>query len=163
MTLRLSLVIVVLLLLSPSGHAESERATLRGLAGVKLVVEIDAEFERVLTVAAVRREAEGFFRQRGIALLADSQWSAAPGRPVLKLEVDAEPGPEGTLAYSVTLELEQDVRLARDPSMAISAPTWSATEKLGVIRRQDAGPVRDAVRELLESFARAYTEMNGKR
>lgn len=156
-------VALVLLLVPVCGDADSGRPTLAGLGGVKVIVEVDSDLERALSPAAVRRDVEGLLRQRGITLLADAPWSQTPGRPVLKVEIDAEPGPEGSLAYSVTVELEQDVRLARDPSLLVSTATWAAPQRLGVIKRADAGPVREALRDLVEAFIKAYTEMNPKR
>lgn len=147
-----------------SAYAQSDRASIAGVAGVKVVIEIEGDVERPeLAPAILQRDVEAALRARGIAVLTDPEWAKAPGRPSLRLELTVEAGPPGFYIYTVGVELEQDVRLARDASQTLPAMTWSSPTHVGFVKSGNAASIREAVRATVETFTMAHAEANRKR
>ncbi len=144
----------------------SERATLAGLTGVRVVVgevEDDAE-EEGLTQSALQRDVELKLQQAGVRALTEAEWRAAPGKPALTLEVSTVKIQPMTYLFSITLDLEQEVRLARDANVSSHAATWSATPRLGTVAAAHLSrAVRKDVQEMVDQFINAYLAANRKR
>jgi hypothetical protein len=160
-----ALVLNALLIALPTvSRSETDRDSLVGLLGVKVVVDVEGDIERPDWSAPVlQRDVEGALRRRGIAVLSETEWSKAPGRPVLRVELTTDAGPAGTYVYSLSIELEQDVRLARDSGRSTPATTWSAPTRVGSFQAKDSAAILEALRKLVEAFTTAYGEVNRKR
>ncbi len=148
--------------------SELERATLVGLKGVEVVVEeVDPEAERDgLVKSTLQTEVELKLRQAGILVLSRTQAGSTPGNPWLYLRVSAVKG-SGTLqrlyVFSVSLELNQIVRLDRNPSVITFARTWSARGFIGTVGAANLSSVRESVRDRVDEFINAYLAANPKR
>lgn len=143
----------------------SERATLAGLTGVRVEVEdIAADAEREgLTESDLQRDIEMKLQQAGIRVFTEAEWRTAPGKPTLNLEVRTLKPDTKTYVVSITLELEQEVRLARDATVNVSATTWSAPPRLGIVAAGHFSSIRRDVREIVDQFIQAYLAANPKR
>jgi hypothetical protein len=162
---RVSAHVAIVLLLSVTAvQAQADRASIAGVAGVKVVIEVEGDVERPEWAPVILRgDVETALRTRGIPVLPDAEWAKAPGRPLLRLELTVEAGPSGTYIYTVGAELEQDVRLARDASQTLPATTWSSPSHMGFVKSGNPAPIREAVRTVVETFTTAHAEANRKR
>ncbi len=131
-TSLLSVVIVLALTLTALGQEDpSSRATLRGLAGVNVVIEdlpLELEAERAgLTRATVQTDTEAQLREAGIRVLNDSEWQTAPGQPWLfvRIRTMRPNSTMGVYAYVISLDLMQRTMLSRDPSIHAVGMTWT--------------------------------------
>ena len=155
---RLALFCVVVLLAVPARAQDDEqtRATLRGLKGVRIVVEdlSPALSDRGITTNVVLAEVQLPLRQAAIPIDDDSGRRPLPGDPVLNVQVLASVDERfDQCAFAVRLELRQNTQLERDHGMAVSATTWS-TGGLG-----EAGKDwRQVLREELAYYAGVFVE-----
>jgi hypothetical protein len=141
---------------------EHSRDSLRGLAGITLVVEPpDRQVERDgLNLAFIRAAAEVKLRSEGIPVFSieeTPQWLTAPllyiNANVVKLGV-------GDYVYNVLVEFRQEVTLVRSPSVKFPAATWS-TACVG--RTTDLRDVLKTVQEGVAKFTTAYLSVNPKK
>ncbi len=153
------------LLMAPTrSAADGERESLRGPAGVKVLAEVEGDLQRPeLSPRALQGDVEAVLRQRGIPVLDEPQWAQMPGRPTLHVELNIAPGPSDTYLNVLAVELEQDVRLVREPQVTVATGTWSTPPRLGHFKPARAATVREALRSLVESFVTVYAETNRKR
>src|SRR5713226_9100936 len=122
--------VITCLLVAPGAtnavDSEWTRATLKGLQGVRVVVEKMApEEERAgLAQATLQTDVELKLRQAGIRVLSETEWDATPGRPWLYLQVGTHaPRQERSelSAFSIRLELSQRVVLERNAAVSLVA------------------------------------------
>ena len=163
----LSRLAAVLLLAAGAGTAggdtENDRQSLKGLNGVRVVVEdLEAEVEQGgLNRTSIQTDAELKLRQVGITVLTEGEALAAPGGPILHINVSTVGGP--VYAYFITVELCQHVRLDRDPSIRIfDAVTWSVGA-VGTIGRSNLRDIRNSIRDHVDMFINAYLSVNPKK
>jgi hypothetical protein len=148
---------------------QSERETLVGLAGVKVVVEkIDPDAERDgLTRSALLTDVELKLRQVGIPVLSEMDWKGTPGWPYLYLEVgflrNVSAPPLVLYAFHISLHLNQEVRLERNLKIGGIAATWQARGMVGTTGPNDLRKVRETVRDMVDEFINAYLAANPKR
>ena len=152
------------LLAAPARAADADaRATLRGLKGVRIVVEdVSAELrERGITEDVVLAETERQLRQGGIPIYTEKQRRAFPGEPVLHVQVLAQVDVRfDEAAFGVRLELRQNAHLERDRSMrAPGVTTWS-TGGIGEAARDWRQVLRDEVAYHAGRFVEAWQEAN---
>lgn len=104
---------------------EFTRETLRGLPGVRVIVENlpkGAE-EAGLSVSDLQTGVTFKLTSAGIPVLSREEWKETPGRPWLYVSVN-------TIKYltsyffSIDLQLKQEVILRRQASMVTSSATW---------------------------------------
>src|SRR6266550_4123844 len=114
------------------GDDETTRNTLAGLKGVQVLVEsIKDEVQRDgLRESQIQTDVELKLRQAGISVLTHEEWLSTVGLPFLHVNVHAFKRPTSLYAFQVDIELHQKVRLIRNPSLTVLAPTWSATGML---------------------------------
>lgn len=134
--------------------AEAARTTLAGLEAVHVQVEpLNADAERAgLRPADMRAEVEAALRAGGIAVVAPpALFADVAGAPFLHLDVMTVPL-DGRYAYSLRLELWQEVRLVRRPGLVSLGLTWSAPQVIGTIAGENLTELRDLVRAAAAGF-----------
>ncbi len=156
---RLALGSVLLLLAAPAWGQDgaAQRATLKGITIVEVVVEaMDPVAEQDgLTRSQLQTEVESRLRQAGITV-----GPTLTGH--LYVNVDTEKGEHGqTYAYNVSVQYMQQVVLARDPKAPVFATTWD-TGGVGMIGTDRLREVRQDVANYVDQFIKAYLEQNPK-
>ena len=150
----------------PQADNKFARMSLRGLIGVEVVVdELTPEAEADgLGTTAIQTDVELKLRQSGIKVLTREQGLAAPGMPVLYIRVATYRSSEAPVyAVFVEVELEQAVRLEREPSVRVRVVrTWNARGFLGTVGRQRLPTVRDNVKDQVDQFVNAWLSVNPK-
>lgn len=160
---RLAVVLLLAASAATAGDDEFSRRSLKGLAGVYVMVEpLGAEAERNgLNKTSVQTDAELKLRQAGITVLTQAESHKTPGSPALYINVNIFGGP--LYAFSIGMELYQDVRLDRDPSTWIpGATTWSVTA-VGIVSRENFRNIRDYIKDRVDEFINAYLSVNPKK
>ena len=159
--------LVVTVLVSPglAQEAPTTAVTLRGLTGVDVVVEelpAEPEIEEArLGSSAVQEDIESQLREGGIRVLSDEEWQAAPGRPWLFVRVQMlrPQAARRAFVYVISLDLMQQVGLARDPGIDAVGMTWR-TGEIGTVSAINVSRVRDSLRAHVDTFIDAYWAVN---
>ena len=159
--------LVVTVLVSPglAQEAPTTAATLRGLTGVDVVVEellTEPEVEEAgLGSSAVQEDIESQLREGGIRVLSDEEWQAAPGQPWLFVRVQMlrPQAARRAFVYVISLDLMQQVGLARDPGIDAVGMTWR-TGEIGTVSAINVSRVRDSLRAHVDTFIKAYWAVN---
>lgn len=141
-------------------ESDPDAASLKGLAGVEVVVEglNPAAAASGLTEEQIRADAEARLRQSGIRVLTSEERLKTPGRPFLYVNVNAV-GPGGsTVAFSSEVSLSQACFLARDPRSVAFGETWSR----GKVGLGKPDFIRAGIKDLVDAFAAAYRAENPK-
>ena len=138
--------------------------SLAGLRGISVLVEyLTPEAEQAgLTRSAIQADAELKLRMAGIRVI-DEDEAVSPRGPHIYIRVNCMKV-EGKefLACSTAVALNQNVRLARDPSVVIAAATWEK-DAIGVAgSSQISDGVRGLLKDLVEEFITDYLAMNPK-
>ena len=157
-------VIMLIVLLAAEGRAqtlEQQRETLRGLAGVAVVVEpLNAEAEQDgLQQGRLQATVEKQLRAAGIPVLSTETWSITPGGPYLYVNVAALKKQYELYAYSIEVCLNQLVTLARDRNIRQFAETWE-TREVGTVGSDKLATVQDSIARHVETFIAAYRTVN---
>jgi hypothetical protein len=144
-----------------AGDSELDRATLRGLQGVDVIVEnLTPEVERAgLTARQLQTDVELRLRKAGIPVLTSAERVKVPGKPVLYIYLHVVPRPDERLtAYSITVELYQMVSLETD-AFTTTVSTWGvgSTGSIGSTR---LATLRDDVRDYTDRFINAYLSVH---
>ena len=143
----------------------SNRATLRGLKGVGVLVEkLPAEVEKEgLDRNELQRAVESKLQSAGIRLLTKEESLKAPGEPYLyiNINVNIAKTEADIYPYSIDLLLIQKVSLLRDPKLTSYAITWS-TGGVGSIGKQILSQLRESVEAMVDVFIKAYLAENPK-
>lgn len=141
---------------------EYSRATLKGLTGVHVAVGRFSEIEKRagFDEGLLQTDVELKLRMAGIKVLSEEEWLKAPGGPWLAVAVNSMHKKHNEVAaFSVIMQLNQDVRMKRAPSIESDSTTWSSN-----IIGQDRGPkVRQAVKDLTDKFINAWLSVNPKK
>jgi hypothetical protein len=163
-------VVVILLVFASVSHtfaidSKSNRATLRGLEGVGVLVEqLSPEVEREgLVKSRLQTEAELKLRMAGIKVLTKEECLKTPGEPYLyvNINVNIAKTESGIYPYSIDVLLIQKVSLLRDPKQTTYAVTWS-TGGVGSIGKPILSQLQNSVEEILDVFVKAYLSENPK-
>jgi hypothetical protein len=138
-----------------AGDSAIDRATLKGLTAVNIIVDkLDQQLETAgVTRAAVRARIEDKLRAANITVDA----SKAEFVAVKMTGVRANRGP---VALAVTLGAYQPVTLARDPKTRTATQTWEIETILLADQKQLYRATMDAVDELAAGFVTAYRSAN---
>jgi len=132
---------------------EFTKETLRGLAGVFVIVETvkpDAEADG-LNVAQMQQFVEKNLSDAGVPLLSHDEWRSTPGRPWLYISVNTIKFLTGYF-YSVDIQLKQEVSLSRASSISTSAATW----ELGSIGMSLISDLPDRIRQTVEIYLQRF-------
>ena len=157
-------VIMLIVFLASEGRAqtlEQQRETLRGLAGVAVVVEpLNAEAEQDgLQQGRLQATVEKQLRAAGIPVLSKETWSVTPGGPYLYVNIAALKKQYKLYAYSIEVCLNQLVTLARDRNIRQFAETWE-TREVGTVGSDKLVTVQDSIARHVETFIAAYRTVN---
>jgi hypothetical protein len=158
--LHYSLVLgIAILLLDIPAWADTpgERATLKGIEAVAVVVEdTNADAARDgLTRDQLQSDVEQRLRQAGITVDNHALGVLAVFVNTLKIE-------SGFYAYAIRVQFRQWVRMERNLTIAALASTWEASSVVGVIGTRALRDVRGSVRDRVDQFINAYLEQNPK-
>ena len=147
-------------------NSEMNRASLRGLTGVKVLVEdLAPEVEQAgLAKEPLQKAVEEKLRGAGIKVLTRDEAALTPGEPHLYVNVNVTLSKgEGVMcSYSIDIALIQNVTLMRDPGQATYAVTWS-TGGVGLIGKKSLSELQESVEGLVDIFVKAYNGVNSKR
>jgi hypothetical protein len=166
--MRLYAGVVTLILFWPlAAHADDTERSRRALHGLKSVgVVIDGlrpEVEQSgLTTSAIQTDVEQKLQQAGIPVL-DSDESSKAGSAILEISVSVLTSSDGRWSYMITVGLDQDANLARDPSIFTALATTWQVGVLGTIGKQNVRSLRDVVKDLVDKFINAYFAVNPKK
>jgi hypothetical protein len=156
---RRILLIAVLLLLPPAtraaGDAPLDRATLRGLKGVGVVIDVlDPELEKL----GITRE---LVLSRLLARLQADRIAIDPGATeFVGLRIVAVRAGRGPFALSVTMGLYQPVLLSRDRDLRTSTQTWEVETVLMADPKVLVTACNESADDLSDRFAAAYHSVN---
>jgi len=142
---------------SRADDGELARATLRGVEGVRVVVEeLRPEVERTgLSRQQLQTDVELRLRKAGIRVLTKEE--RVPGRPWLYVNANVTVGASGIIAYQIDVGLRQNARLETDDSFAI-AITW--TYSTGMWVASTPTHVRNLVQDGVDHFINAYLSVH---
>ncbi len=142
---------------SAAGDAVLDRATLRGLTAINVVVDkLDSQLEGAgLTADAVRARLEDKLRAANITV--DST------RPeFLAVKMIGVRDNRGPFALAIDLGAYQPVTLSRDPKTHTATQTWEVQTILIAQPKQLYRAAMDAIDELANGFLTAYRSANPK-
>jgi hypothetical protein len=137
--------------------SDATRLTLRGLAGVTVVVEemqpgLKKYGQKLgLQREQIKTETESILRKAGISVLTYDQWLKTPGRPFLYIVINTHEYEKYWYAYDVRAELRQRVLLEANPSVVAMASTWSINVT-GNTHIGRLGEMKGNLNALLEGF-----------
>jgi hypothetical protein len=144
------------------GDTQQDRDSLRGLQGIHVIVETikpDAERDG-LKKHQVQTDVELRLRQSGIRVLSQEETFATPGSPLLYISVNTSKSNIPLYAYSVSVELHQDVWMVRDLNMKpVMGGTWSSGGT-GSVGQDNIAEVRENVLDNIDRFINAYLAVN---
>ena len=144
-------------------NSEVNRETLRGLKGVKVLIEeLSSDIEKAgLARNQIQEIAETKLRKAGIRVLTQEECYKTPGEPYLYININLNPGKAGEekYAYSIDIGVIQNVALERDPKQKTYAVTWS-TGGVGSIGREFLSRLQESVEDLVSIFIGAFLSVN---
>jgi len=137
------------------------RETLRGLAGVLVVVEELKEEARAdgLSAGALQDFVELKLVRSGLRVLPHDDWRRTPGRPWLYVSVNAMKI-VSTYFFSIDVQLKQDISLVRQPDIASSCATWELGSIGFVTAEHLCTKIQDSVDAYLDLFLKDYRAVN---
>jgi hypothetical protein len=132
-----------------------ERATLRGLKAVRVIVDPpDQDLQKAgITAAKLTEMIEQRMKQMGMQV--DSQAVEFVG-----LRVTAAHEKKKNSAVCLTLALYQNVTLARDPKIKATTETWSGDSVVLAPPQLFFEAVSNTVNQLVDQFANAFRTAN---
>ena len=149
------LLIALALPLGGAGDAALDRATLRGLMAVNVVIDpVAPEIEKVgATADGLRTRLEQRLRDAGIKI--DTASTEFVG-----LRVTSVRAARGPFAITITIGLYQPVTLVRDRNVKTATQTWEAGAVVLADTKQVYRACMDSVDELTGQFVTAYRSVN---
>jgi hypothetical protein len=145
--------------------AVSNRATLRGLKGVGVLVEkLPSEVEQEgLKRDQLQMEVESKLLKAGIKVLTREEAFNTPGEPFLyiNINVNIAKTESDIYPYGIDMLLIQKVSLLRDSKLTSYAITWS-TGGVGSIAKPILSQLRESVEAMVDVFIKAYLTENPK-
>ena len=152
------LLTMIALPLGAAGDAALDRATLRGVKAVNVVIDpVAPEIEKEgATANDLRTRMEE--RLRGAGLQVDT---ASVEFVALRVtSVKAARGSRGPLAIAVSIGLYQPVTLVRDPKLKTATQTWEVETVVLADPKQVYRACMDSMDELAGRFVAAYRSVN---
>ena len=131
---------------------------LQDLQGIYLVIEeitFEQEADPGLLEYQLQEDLKRSLRIAGIPVLSAEEWIETPGTPYLYVNVTvAEVAHDHVAAYSITVELHQNVSLSRDPCVTTSSSTWDT----GLVNISSIGGLDDDIRKSLATLVEFFVE-----
>jgi hypothetical protein len=159
-------VLLSLAVIASATDDKTDRATLKGIKSVCVVVEAADQAHSKLSKEELQTEIEGKLKQAGIAidksgttcLYLNVRVLQAIGRQAIPIRRKEKPIP----LYAVDLRLEflQTVALTRDPATKTYAPTWSAANMATVASDDLGNAASEIANSLADQFITAYKSLN---
>ena len=137
--------------------AGKRQRVLQDLDGIYLVIEeITVEQEDPgLLEYQLQEDLKLALRIAGIPVLSAEEWIETPGTPYLYVNVTiASVARDQLAAYSISLELHQNVALSREPSVTTSSSTWDT----GLVNISSTGRLDDDIRQSLVALVEFFVE-----
>jgi hypothetical protein len=140
-----------------AGDAAIDRATLRGLGALNVVVDkLDAQLQSAgVTADAVRARLEDRLHAANIAVDASKS-------EFLAVRMTGVRAAHGPFAVAVTLGAYQPVALGRDAKIRTATQTWEVETVLLADQKQLYRAAMDSIDELAAGFVTAYRSVNSK-
>jgi hypothetical protein len=150
-----------------AGDSAMDRATLRGLQALKVVVDqptpemVDAGFDRGFLHATIEQK----LREAGIRI--DNDATEFLGLSVSAARASGKRGPlsltrGGALSLVLSLGVYQVVTLSRSKDTKTVAETWGTQQVLSAQARGLDRAIADAIDEMANEFVQAYRAVNPK-
>lgn len=143
-----------------ANDSQAERASLRGLTDLTVVVEdLSAAAQKTgLKALDLQGDAQQRLRRAGITLKAD-----ADAYLYVQITV-ADPGGTLPLAYVINVSLMQDVTIPRDLQLRtpLQCPTWWVNSLGMASADRVRSAVSDRVHEFVDQFINAFVSVNPK-
>jgi hypothetical protein len=142
--------------LGGAGNAALDRATLRGIKSVNVVIDAVApEIEKEgATTDSLRMRMEERLREAGIPIDTSSTVFVA-------LRLTSVRAGRGPFAIAATIGLYQPVTLVRDKNLRTATQTWEVETVVLADAKQVYRACMDSVDELMGHFVAAYRSVNG--
>ena len=149
------LLIALALPLGGAGDAPLDRATLRGVTAVNVVMDpVDPEIQKEgVTMDGLRTRLEERLRDAGIQI--DTASTA-----FVALRLRSVRAARGPFAITMTIGLYQPVTLVRDPKVKTATSTWEVDTVILTDAKQVYRACMDSVDELAGRFVTAYRSVN---
>ena len=146
------------MLIFSANDSPDERASLKGLGAISLVVEdlAPAAQKYGLTAMLLQNDIKQRLQRAGIAVRQEAD-------PYLYVQITvADPGGSLPLGYAIQVTLMQEVALPRGLNPHFQAPTWwvSSAGIAGADRLSQS--VSGKVQEFVDQFIKAYVSVNPK-
>lgn len=145
--------------------SQSNRATLKGLRGVGVLIEKLPEVleKEGLQRDQLQKEVEAQLKKAGIEVYSREECVKIPGEPYLyiNLNVNVAKTESDIYPYTIDIMLIQKVSLIRDPNRVTYAVTWS-TGGVGSITKSIVSQLRENVSEVVEIFIQRFLAENPK-
>ena len=158
MSREVNLATVLLMLLASAMPAPAQDQQLKGLTGVRVVVEFP-DLNTGPAKEAIRRNSDAIqtdvelrLREAGMRVLATDQRGTRREGPMLAVSVT-----EFATATHVIVELHENVFLERNPAMKVFATTWRCE---GVHPSPDVQKVRYFIKDAVDRFLNSWLAMN---
>lgn len=146
-------------------NSEANRSTLKGLVGVRVLVEdLAPEMERSgLRKTKLHTDVEQRLKKGGVKVLTQEECLKTAGEPYLYININTAVGkPQSNLyLYSIDIGLIQNVVLERDPKVTTYAITWS-TGGVGLIEKELLNQLGESVLNIVDMFIEAHQSVNKK-
>lgn len=161
-----SIVAVLLLSLAVASPVRADRSgvdTLKGLHGVQVVVEdVDPNLEAAgVTKDEIQTKVEDELKEAGIKVFDEDDWKADDAHPYLYLRVNSMQSDDGKFfAFSLDVELHQDVNIPRDNSIESLASTWE-TGSFGLLETENAKHLYGNIKKQVGEFIDDFNAQNG--
>ena len=156
--------LISLVAVASASDDKTDRATLKGIKSVCVVVEGTDQAHSKLSKEQLQTDIEGKLKQAGISidksgttcLYLSVRALQALGRQV----IGRKEKPIPLYAVDVRLEFLQTVALTRDPAAKTYAPTWS-TANMATVASDDLGKTAlEITISLVDQFVTAYKSVN---
>ena len=143
--------------------AKHTKQSLQGLEGVYIVVEeiYGKSVQSEILEQQIKEDIKLKILNAEIPVLSTAEWMTAPGAPFLYIHVNITELPDSSVSsFSLSVELNQNVIIARKLSINMTSSTWK-TGMVSIIEGQDlANCIRSSVDELVDLFIIDYLEVN---
>ena len=128
------------------------RATLRGLPGVEVAVEVPTELRATeLTATALHNAIEQRLRAGGVTVYATQTANPSAAKAYVYLDLNVLSLPQQLQAVAIQLHLRQTVRSAVSSANIVNAMTWDQ-HTVVAITSADGAQLRDLILEMVDLF-----------